>query len=146
LHPYTKSLQILVCPSGNSATAAAPYAHHYGSNIEVTPFNTGGVSLAQIQTVANTFLMMDSGTYGISYNYATNPDGSFWYTPGACGPGGASTGSNPLSGFALSDCQTGRHLNGSNVAYADGHVKWLQWQKFPEEANKPARGAWNPAN
>jgi prepilin-type N-terminal cleavage/methylation domain-containing protein/prepilin-type processing-associated H-X9-DG protein len=146
LLPYDKSLQILICPSGNTSNISAPYSGHYGVNTAIAPFNAGGIALAQIQSSASTFLMMDAGPYGVSASSATAPHGNFWYTPGACGPTGASTDSNVLAGFYLSDCQTGRHLGGSNVAYADGHAKWLPYQKFIEEAQKTGNGAWNPAN
>jgi len=150
LYPYHKSIQVFVCPSGATSNHNKPYSAHYGANILLMkdfrspPITT--VSLASVQAPASTFLMMDSGPYMTSPGNASGPGGSFWYTPGACGPGGASTTSNALSGFSLSDCQTGRHLGGVNVAFADGHVKWLKSDKLKEEALKPGNGAWNPAN
>lgn len=149
LQPYTKSFQVAVCPSGNGSNTATPYSNHYGANNLVMPdtaISTTAISQAAIQSASTTFLLLDAGPYQVSPTYAISPNGSFWYTPGACGPGGSSTGSNALTGFSLSDCQTGRHLGGSNIAYADGHVKWQNSTVFKTEAQKPGNGAWNPAN
>ncbi len=153
LYPYTKSMQLVICPSGDSATIAQPYAGHYGANYNIMNWTSSGavntpaeVSLAQVQSPASTYLLMDGGSYTLNASSAIMPGGSFFYMSGACGPTGTSQNAYPLTGFNLSDCQTGRHLGGSNVAYADGHVKWQPYQKFIEEANKPANGAWNPAN
>jgi prepilin-type processing-associated H-X9-DG protein len=47
------------------------------------------------------------------------------------------------------NCKNGRHLEGVNVAFADGHVKWLKTEVLNTESLKPAPnqyGAWNPAN
>lgn len=148
LQPYTKSFQVAVCPSGNGSYAETPYSGHYGANNLVMPdtaVSTTAISQAAMQSASTTFLLLDAGPYQVSPGDATGPNGAFWYTPGACGPTG--TGGAPaLSGFSLSDCQTGRHLGGSNIAYADGHVKWQNSTVFKTEAQKPGNGAWNPAN
>jgi prepilin-type N-terminal cleavage/methylation domain-containing protein/prepilin-type processing-associated H-X9-DG protein len=148
LFPYHRSAQIWICPSGNTANTKTPYSGHYGANRGVIAHysDPNGVNLSTIQSPASTFMFMDAGPYMVQPSDATTPGGSFWYTPGACGPNGTSQNSYALTGFSLSDCQTGRHLGGSNVAFADGHVKWLPYQKFVEEAKKPGNGAWNPAN
>ena len=149
LQPYVRSNQIAVCPSGDATSAPTPYWNQYGANRLLLPDGRSNppVAAASIQSVATTFMLMDAGPYMVGPGDATGPTGSFWYTPGACGPGGASTNSTyPLSGFSLSDCQTGRHLDGSNIAYADGHVKWHKYTKFREEASKTGNGGWNPVN
>jgi prepilin-type N-terminal cleavage/methylation domain-containing protein/prepilin-type processing-associated H-X9-DG protein len=148
LFPYHRSAQIWICPSGNTANTRTPYSGHYSANelVIATYTDPNGVNLSTIQSPATTYMFMDGGPYMVTYSNAITPGGSFWYTPGACGPGGASKTPNVLSGFSLTDCQTGRHLGGSNVAFADGHVKWLPYQKFIEEAQKPDHGDWDPAN
>jgi prepilin-type N-terminal cleavage/methylation domain-containing protein/prepilin-type processing-associated H-X9-DG protein len=147
LEPYTKSSQIAVCPSGNSATAPKPYSSQYGANSSIMRDGRyyAPVSLAAVNSPSTTFLLMDSGPYMVSAADASGPNGSFWYTPGSCGPTG--TGGTPLlTGFSLTDCQTGRHLGGVNMAYADGHVKWLISSQLVKEANASGDGAWNPSN
>jgi prepilin-type N-terminal cleavage/methylation domain-containing protein/prepilin-type processing-associated H-X9-DG protein len=151
LHPYHKSIQVFVCPSG-AGNVKTPYAGHYGCNTALMPFGTASKKLTDIQSSATTFLMMDAGPYGVGYGDATNPQGSFWYTPGAgaanglATSAGCNTGAAAMNAALVSDCQTGRHFDGGNAAYADGHVKWLKGSKFLEEAKKPAQGSWNPAN
>ena len=153
LQPYVRSFQVAVCPSGDGRYTATPYAGHYGANslvlLEGRPPAPAPVAAASIQSVSTTYLLMDAGPYRIDMSIVTAPSGSFFYTPGGCGLNGASTTSDPLSDFNLSDCRNGRHLEGINVAFADGHVKWLKNTKVQEEAKKVAPtlyGAWNPAN
>jgi prepilin-type N-terminal cleavage/methylation domain-containing protein/prepilin-type processing-associated H-X9-DG protein len=155
LQPYVRSFQVIVCPSGNSANTSTPYSGHYGANTLMMPdgrptaSTPAPIAAAAIESVATTYLLMDAGPYMVGPGNASGPGGSFWYTPGACGPNGTSTTSNVLSGFSLTDCQTGRHLDGMNVAFADGHVKWLKNTKVVEEAKKAAPtlyGAWSPKN
>jgi prepilin-type processing-associated H-X9-DG protein len=81
-----------------------------------------------------------------------HPTGAFWYVPGtadALGVQAAATKPNPLTGGNGSDFENGRHNKGINVAYADGHARWLKAEVLIQEARKTAptpRGAWNPAN
>ena len=59
----------------------------------------------------------------------TNPTGDFWYVPGtwdaARDPNAVGYGSALLSGFPQSDYKSGRHNEGCNVGFCDGHAKWL---------------------
>jgi len=147
LDPYTKSSQVAVCPSGNAASAARPYSTQYGANSAILKDGRSylPVAMAAINSPSTIFLLMDSGAYMVGASDALTPNGAFWYTPGSCGPTG--TGSTPLlAGYALTDCQTGRHLDGVNIAFADGHVKWLKNTKLVAEARTSGNGAWNPAN
>jgi len=147
LEPYAKSTQVAVCPSGNSATAPKPYSSQYGANSAIMRDGRyyAPVALAAVNSPSAVFLLMDAGPYMVGAADASGPNGAFWYTPGSCGPTG--TGGTPLlSGFALTDCQTGRHLGGVNMAFADGHVKWLNSSKLVTEANATGNGEWNPAN
>jgi prepilin-type N-terminal cleavage/methylation domain-containing protein/prepilin-type processing-associated H-X9-DG protein len=150
LQPYTRSFQVAVCPSGNGAYSQTPYDGHYGANRLMMPDGRPTapppIAAASIESVATTYLLMDAGPYMVTPSDATGPGGSFWYTPGACGPGGDTTTANAFAAWEKSDCQTGRHLEGNNIAFADGHVKWLKNTKVVEEAKKTGNGAWNPAN
>jgi prepilin-type N-terminal cleavage/methylation domain-containing protein/prepilin-type processing-associated H-X9-DG protein len=156
LQPYTKSFQVFVCPSGNPNYTADPYDGNYGTNTLIMPDTATtpivAISQSAIQSVSTTYLAMDAGPYQVGYGNATFPQNAFWYTPGACGPtgiGNPSAGPVYLSGFSLSDCQTGRHLGGVNMAFADGHVKWLKNNELVTQAKMVApslHGAWSPAN
>ncbi|RYG70484.1 hypothetical protein EON80_07895, partial [bacterium] len=38
-----------------------------------------------------------------------------------------------------------RHLNGFNVAFCDGHVKWMKWSMaWPPKAGAPLEGVFDP--
>jgi prepilin-type processing-associated H-X9-DG protein/prepilin-type N-terminal cleavage/methylation domain-containing protein len=118
LFPYTKNLQIYACPSKSTV----PYPGHgraktgisYGYNIYVGELSNGGkgAPLASFTAPALTGLFIDtkddltggSGLPSDSYTF-----GSY---------------SNPR---AHSDNVAVRHNGGANVAYADGHVKWIKW-------------------
>jgi len=158
LYPYTKSTQIFVCPSGVGATVRYPFRGHYGANNLIINAPTAGspavaqsgIKLATIQAPANIFAFMDAGNYTVSVGYAraTGAASNGGYIPGigrlgsTCAPG--TTGANYVD-----DCKSGRHLDGVNVAFADGHVKWLKTEFLNTESLKLAPnqyGAWNPAN
>lgn len=63
----------------------------------------------------------------------------------ACSDSG-SLGGTAIDSVACQDFLGGRHLDGVNVMFADGHVKWLKTDKVHTEAARTDRGAWNPAN
>ena len=47
------------------------------------------------------------------------------------------------------DCRLARHSEGLNMAFCDGHAKWLRVDTVVNEAKKVAPtplGAWNPDN
>lgn len=150
LHPYTKSIQIVVCPS-RATNTSTPYWGHYGTNGLLTARGAYGgtpISLAQINSSSTTYLMMDSGPYVIDPYYALGPVGEFWYVPGSGEGGVTCPAMTPAS--LTADCQSGRHFGGVNVAFADGHVKWLKASTVVDEARKfdysghATASAWDP--
>lgn len=120
--PYVKNRQIYRCPSAPSAqgTARPPSPGTYGASTEPTyafnGYNVNGLyrrtgrSLASIDEPAVTWMLLESKHatlydtlgYGRTYIILTSS-----ITPDS---------ETSFSGE--------RHLGGSNVAYADGHVKW----------------------
>jgi prepilin-type processing-associated H-X9-DG protein len=133
----------------------------YGINQEIVSRPQSGFptpkNLAGIVAPANTYLFMDSGSYIIDPDAShpqsvLNPGGAFWYLPGACGVLGkdpAKLTPSKLSGGLATDCVNSRHSGGLNVAFCDGHAKWLRTEVLLAEARKTAptlRGAWNPDN
>jgi len=124
IFPYVKSKQLFVCPSstnpGTSNNTWVPVAKNpdflprpivvdYYPNIRVMkPSSLGTISLAAIPTVSDTFLMWDCGP-ALSYMNTGDP-----------------AGSNHLR------ITGGRHLEGDNYSFVDGHVKWLKATSVPE--------------
>lgn len=127
--PYIKNVQIFACPSSSSPpsasnitttpTGASQGAYpNYGMNIitSAQTSNRGGISQAAINNSAELLLMVENGPAGV-----TTPQGSqggyytAWFDTSAPNGWNANVGiPNP------------RHFDGANVAFADGHVKWLK--------------------
>jgi len=135
MQPYLKSTQIFQCPSetnsvntsvglnGSAPSVTAAGYSDYFMNAAV--YNQ---SDAAFVSPALTVLLGDS-TSGNSYN---NYDGCF--SSYADQTGGGSVGAtcttaasyitNLISSTGIT--AAGRHLDGANYAFADGHVKWLK--------------------
>ncbi|MFO7945494.1 MAG: DUF1559 domain-containing protein [Armatimonadota bacterium] len=126
LMPYVKNEQVWKCPSFNG-----PYTPDYGANQVImvdtsnnTPPNPP-VAMAQVEKPAGTILLADSGYPRISWNWYRNPY-PFGYVPGAhwgLEPGDTNR-SDAWTDLKISDWQNGRHNEGINIAYCDGHAKW----------------------
>lgn len=145
LYPYTKSSQINICPSFDPSGVSL-WRARYGANFIVLNHPSyAPVKLASIQTVANTYMTFDAGNYQIQPVFvggAASGAGSE-YLPGMGDIGlDCST-----AGGQKSDCESGRHFGGDNVAFADGHVKWLKAGIIVQQAknyNTSVASAWNP--
>ncbi|HOQ30851.1 MAG TPA: hypothetical protein PLH36_19085, partial [Armatimonadota bacterium] len=151
---YFNNVEVFTCPSGSRTRAKTPFSGHYGANERiVTTTSSTPLSLAQLVAPASTFLCFDCGNYRLGPEYAAAPVGSQWYIPGTGDILGldpvTQVGANPITEDLRQDFRSGRHFLGVNIAYADGHVKWLRTEQVIQEARKPAPnqyGAWNPAN
>lgn len=132
VQPYIKSLQIYQCPSDSRAPTSNPsigdspddeagyidYFYNWAMQSREGTFTSSGacylpvvwkdsITLSELERASQTVLVMD----GVS--------GSAWNgTQGSTDPGMAYL--SRAQGSAVR-----RHLGGSNVAFADGHVKWF---------------------
>lgn len=162
LYPYHKSFQVYWCPSYKFANTAAssstfvPVNGQYGANTLVMPLNSASVTtkkIAIIQSPANTYLLMDSGTYYVRASNALTVSPNVGFIPGVGSEGVSCSGinSDPAYNNQRKDCQIARHFDGINVGFADGHSKWLKTSAVMAEARKCAGdcstsdSAWNPA-
>jgi prepilin-type N-terminal cleavage/methylation domain-containing protein/prepilin-type processing-associated H-X9-DG protein len=160
LHPYHKSLQIFYCPSGFNVKHPSQdrifmtYGH-YGANQDL--LRTGALAprkIAEVAAPANVYALMDSGTYVIPASRAIPTTSSISPNYGSYVPGIGSLGATCQATVAdysnlQKDCESGRHFEGINMAFADGHAKWLKISAVSAEARKTtpvANGAWNIAN
>jgi prepilin-type N-terminal cleavage/methylation domain-containing protein/prepilin-type processing-associated H-X9-DG protein len=112
LQPYLKSSQIFQCPSESTGPSAAGSNSAYSDymyNGDISNYGSGtgqSLSMAAINYPSNTVLNTDANSYNSSgifgYNYAWGPPYALpYYT---------------------------RHLDGANVSFVDGHVKWFKPQ------------------
>jgi prepilin-type processing-associated H-X9-DG protein len=111
IYPYVKSVQVFNCPSdtvswnGRYGTNGFDLAHEISY-----PYNTnfaGGPSMAAVENPSQTALLADGEGY---YRYRLY---SYCYA-------GSTTDYR---------CMSDRHLNGANITFADGHVKWMSIQR-----------------
>jgi len=103
LQPYIKSDQVFRCPSMGSRGAVTTKTDYIINGV----FGHG-ISLAAFQTPAEQIIFAerrrdeDEEDYHVFYNTAE---------------------------FELDAIEDKRHFDGSNYAFADGHVKWMRWEQ-----------------
>ncbi|MBV9866178.1 MAG: DUF1559 domain-containing protein [Abitibacteriaceae bacterium] len=146
IQPYLKSTQILQCPSEVNTPSSAlssdgDFTDYYMNAMLNTTAGTGlrGVNESLLTNSAGTVLLGDGG--GL-----TMTQGTASYNSNGCTAGGTGTGSARWANTTA--CTTSatfvnatlpnngdgeisaarRHLEGSNMAFADGHVKWVKGQ------------------
>lgn len=122
IFPYVKSVQIFVCPSAVYQTTTAINAPSYGYSDALGGRNRyyydgsgltySPASAASVQRVSEIIMTMD---YNWVYSIYAEP---YLYRIYATGDAYKS--------------MTRPHLDGTNVGYADGHVKWVNAKKWAE--------------
>lgn len=148
IQPYVKSTQVFQCPNGYQAATANG---NYGANRSILPYSNATVNqvkVSAVQSASTIYMIMDYGNYSASSSNVRYGDGTTWqYLPGM-GEGGTACAVTAMTGFdRIGDCKSGRHFGGVNMAFADGHVKWLKSSVVVEEANKSlATSAWYPTH
>lgn len=144
VYPYVKSTQIFHCPSG-PAVGTYPTYGNYGANRYMLSYHdVAPVNMASIEAPASVYMLMDAGAYYMDPARVANPSNG-WYIPGTAE---FATGGSVTSSYDA-DWKNGRHFNGINMAFADGHVKWLKSNIVAQEAKRKGNGdsnAWDPAN
>ena len=140
--PYLKSTQLLQCPSDKNApganyTSLGYTDYFYNAQIGYTN-NTGNVSngkplkLSQIDFPSNTLLLGETG--GQQGDISRANVGLFWGPDkwrANCGniqPWGPVSQNGYMKDYP--DQTVKKHLDGSNFAFTDGHVKWYTPEKI----------------
>ncbi len=154
LGPYVKSQQIFICPSSSQGYGPAdasyaishpsyPMSGNYGGNqLLMRVYNATNqpyINIASVVSTATTYMIMDNGAYQAYPSIAVASGASYNYTPGM-GAIGVSQGT--ISDRYVSDFQNGRHFGGINMAFADGHAKWLKAQTIYTQAKKLTDAGW----
>jgi prepilin-type N-terminal cleavage/methylation domain-containing protein/prepilin-type processing-associated H-X9-DG protein len=126
LQPYLKSAQIFVCPSDTAGQSSGnSYAGNscvFGDPIGVTAIRPGK-NLAAFEDTARWMLL---GEEAAAVGQNSTDDGYF---------------------YILNNYLSARHLDGSDLAFLDGHVKWYRLEKvwadgYPVGGTRPI----DPAN
>jgi prepilin-type N-terminal cleavage/methylation domain-containing protein/prepilin-type processing-associated H-X9-DG protein len=149
--PYIKSSQVFTCPSDTTAPGPNQPVVSYGMNSNIATNANNSTAIARFTSTVRTVLLFElRGNYtnvnSISEQGATNGgsivgDGQNLSSYSKCctsanvGGGQYATGyidawnqsTYKPSGYETQwDGTTGRHLEGANYLFADGHVKWLK--------------------
>ena len=115
VYPYVKSAQVFNCPSNTRVPwqgTSNPHptaATSYGLNAHLL---SSPISIATVAKVSETLLMADSdgaAAYAVFSYYYSGPSATRW----------------------MAD----RHMEGANIAFADGHAKWKKMHR--DAANLP---------
>ena len=109
----------------------------------------GGVDVQNYETVANgygSYSPMCAGTSAVCNNVTVGSNNSIRLETGPIGcQGNAFTDWNNSLG-AATDFPTGRHSDGSNYSFWDGHVKWLKGSSVSVGTNAAAATSADTCN
>ncbi len=103
IYPYVKNVQLYGCPSQKSLAPPAATGP-YGINAYIGEVY-GCVALSEIQAPSETILISENN----DGDWVVEPNGNYFTPPW------------PEPGWI-----EGIHFDGANIAYCDGHAKWLK--------------------
>jgi prepilin-type N-terminal cleavage/methylation domain-containing protein/prepilin-type processing-associated H-X9-DG protein len=130
IQPYVKSVQVLRCPSDTT-----PFPNYSLITDTSGHLNVGYTSYAYNRLLGDAAGTTPKPVKDSALTFASNTvlfvENQGWGDGVSCGGGpGGGTASTPGQAL-LRDGTAGvaqRHLDGSNVAFCDGHVKWFKAQ------------------
>lgn len=153
--PYMKSTQVFRCPSDSGTAWNDPVypgkfvggvpANYYTTSYLMNAWMAGTNQFAResaIQSTSQVVLLSESN--GVArdhfhpFYWGSSPEQTNAFMNGATWD----TAKNETKEFPLT-----RHLDGFNVAYCDGHVKWTKWsQAWPPKTGQALQGIFDPRN
>ncbi|BCM93123.1 hypothetical protein IAD21_05011 [Abditibacteriota bacterium] len=135
IYPYIKSRQIYICPSDSTGQTQG---QSYAINSCLTPSAPDATSKLRLGTSMaaydETTKWMAFGEEGTPTSNATTTDDGFLYLKIL------STDTGTSNDF------TARHLDGSIIAFLDGHVKWYKVEKIKTDGYQVGGKVSNPAS
>ncbi len=136
LMPYVKNGDVFTCPdhAGDNPWLTTGYAWKFSYSPNVTLFPDAqwadtNRSLSQISNPAEVYFFYDAGFDSVSWGNWMYPS-NFYYIPGSGKYNGISASS---VGVRAGEYMTGRHSDGLNVAFGDGHVKFVKTAAFGKQ-------------
>jgi prepilin-type N-terminal cleavage/methylation domain-containing protein/prepilin-type processing-associated H-X9-DG protein len=145
LYPYTKSRQVFICPSRNNyapgfSNGVPTNAGGYGLNQNIIGYNGASRALADIPKPAETSMCVDTAQLQdaaateydtLKYvNMQTGPSDWQWRPPTSWTGGAQYPGTCDATSRDSCRRPVPRHMEGMNVSYVDGHVKWVSATNF----------------
>lgn len=155
IYPYHKSEQVWFCPT-TTGWATIGREGHYGSNALMVKEMTTGTPPTRhsaIKGVSNTYLIFDSGQSTMQPSTVIAPANRTVILPGSYASVPAVSRNITITGTNAAnfdnDYRYGRHFNGINMGYVDGHAKWIKSEVAVGEAIRyngttHPRSAWDP--
>jgi prepilin-type N-terminal cleavage/methylation domain-containing protein/prepilin-type processing-associated H-X9-DG protein len=149
IHPYTKSLQLLRCPSDTLNGIPGDYWTENNSQFNIhTSYAYNDAmherAIASVANVATTVMAVDGGAIPNAATpapqWATKDTGAFLLDSTTRSDIYATSGGDAPSWTA----PHARHLETANVLWADGHVKALRVDKFYVATTNTASPCLNP--
>jgi len=158
--PYVKNQQVFSCPSDTtvrssvSNTWGKPFPMSYGTNLRIhrcvdtIQCATGQpLSIAAIDAPADTYWIADVWN-GSPIGIESGPvSGCAWGTPSRPTNGvdrmifvqnTTACGGYPLPADPNRPENSARHMGGTDIIFADGHVKWEKWSNVRWQKTCPA--------
>lgn len=158
-NPYMKSIQLFRCPSDNGSVwnvpAAPPTDNYYTTSYLMNAWMAGSKEppafdrLSSIQSPSVVALLTESnrgnstdvvagGDHFHPFFWGDTPEEENSYMNGVTwNSSRQETKEIPLT----------QHMDGFNIGYADGHVKWHKWpQVWPPKSGQARQGIFDPRN
>jgi prepilin-type N-terminal cleavage/methylation domain-containing protein/prepilin-type processing-associated H-X9-DG protein len=161
IYPYVKSTAVYTCPDDSQSGTHVSYG--LNANLDMSGWNGSGnqvypLAIAQIQSPAKTVILFETAYDPCDPSNPTDGDSAtgvgIWrpswrgvYDTGVLGdiadPGTYFSG-NPAGSLYNAtyffNSKGGRHTDGSNFLFGDGHVKWTRGLNIAGGANNGASG------
>lgn len=145
---YINNANLFLCPNGylDSEIGALNSASimNYTPNVEMMPYNSKGAKYTKIKAPSNVILIYEGSKYYMKFSHWSNRGTSDLYLPGW---GKAKNVKSKVT-FTIDgmqeDYMNGRHNEGINIAYCDGHTEWMKSKEIIDLVNLTKQNPFLP--